>query len=457
MKLSFHGGARVVTGACHLLETADANILIDCGLFQGSRECEDANFEPFGFLPADIDAVIITHAHIDHIGRLPKLVREGFRGDIFSTAATRDLAEALLEDALHITERAAHDGRAAPASGGREREALYGAEDVRLAMAHWHALPYHETHTIKDIAFALNDAGHILGSAMVEVRVEGKRLLFTGDLGNIPSVLLPPPDGVVGVEYLIMESAYGTRTHEAPEERTLKLERAVEDAAARRGTLLIPAFATERTQDILFLLNEMAHQKRIPEMPIFIDSPLAIRITEVYERYPAAYKEEIRALFREHPNLFRARKLRFTPSVEESKAINNVMPPKVIIAGSGMMAGGRILHHARRYLSDPDSILLIAGYQAAGSLGRKLIEGGKTVRILGEEIAVRAEIRKINGFSAHADNPQLYAFVEAQRDTLKHVFVVQGEEEQAQGLAQQIADRLGVPAVAPIQGQVFEI
>ncbi|MFY9463033.1 MAG: MBL fold metallo-hydrolase [Candidatus Sungiibacteriota bacterium] len=455
MKLSFHGGAREVTGACHLLETSGAKILIDCGLFQGSRECEDANFEPFGFQPAQIDAVIITHAHIDHIGRLPKLAREGFRGIIFSTAATRDLAAALLEDALHIAERAVSKGDSR--HDGRGSDALYSAEDLRLTMAHWRGAPYHEAHTVKDIVFTLNNAGHILGSAMVEVRAEEKRLLFTGDLGNVPSVLLPPPDVVSGIEYLIMESAYGTRTHEAPEERTLRLERAVEDAAARRGTLLIPAFATERTQEILFLLNEMAHQKRIPEMPLFVDSPLAIRITEVYERYPLAYKEEIRTLLRAHPNLFRSKKLRFTPSVDESKAINDIPAPKVIIAGSGMMAGGRILHHARRYLSDPASILLITGYQAARSLGRKLIEGEKTIRIMGEEIAVRAEVRKINGFSAHADNPQLFAFAEAQRDTLKRVFTVQGEDVQAEGLAQQIADRLGVSAIAPMQGQSFEI
>ena len=457
MKISFHGGAREVTGACHLIETGDVKILIDCGLFQGSRECEDANFEPFRFSPADIDAVIITHAHIDHIGRLPKLVREGFRGTIFSTAATRELAAALLEDALHIAERAAHDSRAASASGGQEREALYRREDMEKTFSLWEDAAYRGAREIKGVGMTLYNAGHILGSAMVGIEAEGKKIFFTGDLGNIPSVLLPPPDAVQGAEYLIMESAYGTRTHEAPEERTLKLERAVEDAAARRGTLLIPAFATERTQDILFLLNEMAHQKRIPEMPIFVDSPLAIRITEAYERYPLEYKKEIRALLHQYPDLFRSKKLRFTPSVEESKAINDVPSPKVIIAGSGMMAGGRILHHARRYLPDAKSILLITGYQAVGSLGRRLIEREKTVRIMGEEIAVRTEIRKINGFSAHADNPQLFAFAEAQRGTLKQVFVVQGEESQSRGLAQQIADRLGIPAEAPVLHDEFAL
>lgn len=443
MRISFHGGAREVTGACHLLEAGGAKVLIDCGMFQGSRECEKENFEAFAFPPGEIDAVVVTHAHIDHIGRLPKLVREGFRGVIFSTAPTRELAAALLEDALHVAE---HEGRA-----------LYGAEDVERTQALWKDLAYHTTQVIRDVKFSLKDAGHILGSAMVEIEAEGKRILFTGDLGNIPSVLLPPPDAAEDIEYLIMESAYGMRTHEPPAERALKLERAVEDAAARRGTLLIPAFATERTQDILFLVNEMLHQKRIPEMPVFVDSPLGIRVTEVYERYPTYYKEDIRALLRAHPNLFRFKKLRFTQSVDESKGINDVSAPKVVIAGSGMMAGGRILHHSRRYLPDQNSILLITGYQAAGSLGRRLIEGEKTVRIMGEEIAVAAEIRKINGFSAHADNPQLYAFADAQRATLKKVFVVQGEEEQAQGLAQQIADRIGVVADAPMFGDEVEL
>ena len=443
MKISFHGGAREVTGACHLLEAGGAKILIDCGMFQGSRECEDKNFEAFAFSPSEIDAVIITHAHIDHIGRLPKLVHEGFRGTIFSTAPTRELASVLLEDALHVAER--------------EHGALYGVEDLARVRSLWKDMPYHMTRALRGITIMLKDAGHILGSAMVEVESEGRRICFTGDLGNIPSVLLPPPDMVDGIEYLIVESAYGTRVHEPPAERALKLERAVEDAAARRGTLLIPAFATERTQDVIFLLNEMLRQKRIPEIPVFVDSPLAIHVTEVYERYPAYYKEEIRALLRAHPDIFRFKKLRFTQSVDESKAINDVPPPKVVIAGSGMMAGGRILHHARRYLADPNSMLLITGYQAAGSLGRRLIEGEKTVRILGEEVAVRAEIRKINGFSAHADNPQLYAFVGEQRATLKKVFVVQGEEEQAQGLAQEIADRMGVAAVAPIHDEYFEI
>lgn len=443
MKLSFHGGAREVTGACYLLESGENKILIDCGLFQGSNECEELNFKPFAFKAAEIDAVLITHAHLDHIGRLPKLMREGFQGKVFSTVPTRDLAVLMLDDALTISER--------------QRKSLYDRSDLAETMARWEVVSYQEELAIGGVKIKFHGAGHILGSAMIEAEAEGKRLLFSGDLGNVPSALLPPPEIFRNLEYLVIESTYGSRTHEAAEERVLNLERAVEDATARGGVLMIPAFATERTQDILHLLNEMLLFKRIPEIPVYVDSPLAIRVTEVFEKYPQFYKEEIRELFQKHPHLFRFRKLRFTETVEESKAINNVPAPKVILAGSGMMAGGRILHHARRYLPDPKSILLIIGYQAAGSLGRRLVDGEKTVKILGEEVGVEAEIRKINGFSAHADNPQLFAFVEYNRDSLKRVFVVQGEEAQALHFSQEIKDRLGVPAEAPVLYEEFDL
>jgi len=443
MKLSFHGGAREVTGACYLVESGNAKLLVDCGLFQGSRECEELNFQPFQFDPSAVDALLVTHAHVDHVGRVPKLVRAGFSGAIYSTPATRELAELLLEDALHLAER--------------RNEEWYDSSDLQRAMALWKEVPYRRRIGVGDAAFQFRNAGHILGSAFAEVWAEGKHLLFTGDLGNIPSVLLPPPEVVRDAEYLIIESTYGNRSHEPPEERILKLERAAEDIAARRGVLVIPAFATERTQDILFLLNEMLHFKRIPEMPVFVDSPLAIRATAVYERHTEQYKDEIRSLYLAHPHLFQFKKLRFTQSVEESKQINEVPPPKIIIAGSGMMQGGRILHHLRRNLSDPHSILVVVGYQAGGSLGRRLLDGEKVVKILGEELSVAAEIRKINGFSAHADNPQLFSFVESARDALKRVFVVQGEEAQALHLAQEVKDRLGVQADAPMMHEHFEV
>ena len=443
MKLSFHGGAREVTGACYLLETSGAKILVDCGLFQGCDECADLNFEPFRFDPSSIDLVLVTHAHLDHVGRLPKLIKEGFSGKIYSTAPTRELAFLILEDALSLAKR--------------ENKELYSGRDLEKTFRQWEDVPYHKIIDFKDLKFKFSEAGHILGSSFIEIWAEGKHLLFTGDLGNTPSVLLRPPERFKDIEYLIIESTYGNRTHEPSEERVLGLERAMEEAAKNKGTLLIPAFATERTQDILFLLNEMLLYKRIPEMPVFVDSPLAIRVTGIFEKYTGEYKEEIRELFRGHPNLFKFKKLTFTASVEESKSINDIPPPKVIIAGSGMMHGGRVLHHARRYLPDPKSALLITGFQAAGSLGRRLLDGEKSVKLFGEDILVQAKIKKINGFSAHADNPQLYSFVESNRDFLKRVFVVQGEEPQALHFTQEIKDRLGVSAEAPMLYEEFSL
>ena len=433
----------MVTGANYLLETKKNKILVDCGMKQGDDDAKNSNFERFPYDISEISAIFVTHAHVDHIGRIPKLVRYGFGGAIYSTPPTKDMARHLLEDALSLSER--------------RGEELYSSKDIEDAFGRWRTVSYGEKISFGETEVRFHDAGHILGSALIEIFAEKKKFLFSGDLGNIPSVLLPPSEKVSGIEYLIVESAYGGRAHEMPEERVLKLERAVEDIASRRGTLLIPAFATERTQDILYILNNMVHFKRIPEMPVFVDSPLASRITSVYEAYPAYYKEEIQKLYLEHPKLFKFSKLQFTESVEESKAINDVLPPKVIIAGSGMMQGGRILHHARRYLKDKNSILLVVGYQTAGSLGRRLLDGAKEIKIFKEEVSVAAEIRKINGFSAHADNPQLYAFVAANRDTLKRVFVVQGEQSQALHFMQEIRDRLGIQADAPMLGDEFEI
>ncbi len=443
MKLSFHGGVREVTGSCYLLQTEQINILVDCGMFQGADDTSDVNFDDFAFDPGNVQALFVTHAHLDHIGRIPRLVQKGFKGKIISTAATRDLARLILEDALSLARR-------------EDRE-LFDEKDIEHAFSLWEAAPYYEKKEIGDIAYQLDRSGHILGSSFIELWVEGKHVLFTGDFGNVPSTLLPPPDLVSGLDYLVIESTYGNRTHEQIAERELKFERALEDAASHGGTLMIPAFATERTQDILYLLNELLHFKRIPDVPVFVDAPLATRITEVYEQYGGEYREEIRELMVRHPNLFRFKRLKFTESVDDSKAINDVPSPKVIIAGSGMMTGGRILHHARRYLQDPKSMLLIIGYQSPASLGKRLLDGAQTVRIFGDEIPVKAEIRQIDGFSAHADAPQLYSFVEQTRDTLMRVFVVHCEEEQAAPLAHEIRDRLGVQSDVHVLHEEVEI
>ncbi len=436
ISIEFHGGAEEVTGACYLLATPQTKILIDCGLFQGSRAMEKKNHEDFKFNPKEIDAVFITHSHIDHIGRLPKLVKDGFTGQIFSTRPTKELATLMLEDALHFM---------------KDPEiALYTKEDIEKTLSMWHSLAYYNPKKLGDIELVFRNAGHILGSAMIEVSVGGKKILFTGDFGNVPSVLLPPPDPLPdGIDYLIIESTYGDKTHQNMDGRSLQLERAIEDIVTRGGMLMIPAFATERTQDILYELNDMVTHKRVPDVPVFVDSPLAIKITEVFRKHPTLYNADVQETMKSDPHVFDFKGLRFTESVDESKAINDVHPPKVILAGSGMSSGGRIVHHEVRYLKDEKSIMLIVGFQSGGSIGRQLIDGVPEVTLLGETVPVRAEIRKISGYSAHADGPQLFEFIKQGKDSLKTVFIVQGEENAAGRLAQDIRDKLGITAKIP--------
>lgn len=443
ISLSFWGGAREVTGACYLLEAAGRKILVDCGMFQGCEDCDFRNHQPFPFDPSELDAVVITHAHVDHIGRLPKLSRQGFRGPIYATPPTRDLAAVLLEDAMNFFKRGAGE--------------LWSDADRIAVLQQVRAIGYREPVDVGGVTLELREASHILGSAFVRLAVGERVVVFSGDVGNDPSVLLPPRASIPEANILVVESTYGNKTHEHAADRRLLLERAIEDAAARKGVLMMPVFATERVQEILFEVNEMLQFKRVPEMPVFVDSPLAIRATAVFTKYPTYYREEVQRLIGEHPHLFEFRNLKFTDRVEASKAINDVPPPKVILAGSGMSTGGRILHHEKRYLPDPHSILLVTGYQAAGSLGRRLLDRARTVKIHDETVAVRAEVRTIDGYSAHADEVELTAFVDEMRDSLERVFVVQGEPASALGFQQHIQDHLGIPALAPVYGERFEL
>ncbi len=444
ISLTFYGGAREVTGSCYLLEAHGKKILIDCGMFQGCEDCDVRNHLPFPFKASEVDLAIITHAHVDHIGRLPKLFREGFRGTVFATPPTKDLVEPLLNDALSFFK---------PGPGE-----LYNASDIHGILGLFTPVEYGKTVEIApDISFKLLNSGHILGAAFVRLDIGGKIFVFSGDVGNAPSILIPSRVSIPEANILIVESAYGNRLHKHVEDRTLMLERAIEDVAARKGALMLPVFATERAQEILYEINEMFEFKRVPSIPVFVDSPLAIKITNVFSRYTSYYRDDVQALTKKHPHLFEFKNLKFTPSVEESKAINNVPQPKVILAGSGMSSGGRILHHEKRYLPDPKSMLLMTGYQAAGSLGRRLLDKKSEVFIHGEAVNVHAEIRVIDGYSAHADEAELYQFVDEMRDNLERVFVVQGEPDAALGFQQTIRDNLGIPAVAPVYGERFEL
>ncbi|MBI2591755.1 MAG: MBL fold metallo-hydrolase [Candidatus Brennerbacteria bacterium] len=448
MKLIFYGGAKIVTGANYFLESNGFKILIDCGLQQGSNYSERQNFEPFPYNPADISAVFVTHAHIDHTGRLPKLYKDGFRGKVYSTFPTKDFSRLLLEDSEHILRQEAERFHKPP---------LYSLNDVNGLINVWEGVEYHKKIKIGPFEITFYDAGHILGSAFILVEAEGKKIVFSGDLGNSPPPIIRPTEQLENADYAVMESTYGGRLHEPPAERKEALEDAIEDTVKAGGVLLIPAFAMERTQHLLFELNDLVEHGRIPKAPVFIDSPLAIKLTDVYQKYVKYWNEEAVKQTHSGDELFKFPGLKKTLTTEESKSINNVPPPKIIIAGSGMSHGGRILHHERRYFPDPKSVILIIGYQAVGSLGRQILDGAKTVKMFGEEIPVRCRVKAIGGYSAHADQKGLLWWLNPMRLNLKKVFLVQGEDDQIIPLAQKIKDELAVEAVAPSPNDEFII
>lgn len=459
MKITFYGGAKRVTGSNYLLEsTPDKNskqttrILIDCGLFQGgSFGSEKQNFEPFPYDPKTIDAVLITHAHIDHTGRLPILYKAGFKGEIFSTQPTKDFSEQLLIDSEHIVNKEAIE---------KGKAALFTLDDVNSVLKLWKKKSYREKFKIKDFEVEFMDAGHILGSSFIIISNNGEKIAFSGDLGNMPAPLVKDTEKLPEVNYAVIESTYGNRIHEAPEKRKDVLEDIIEDTVKTKGTLLIPAFAMERTQELLYELNELVEHGRIPPVPIFIDSPLAIRLTSVYKKYsenPEYIDQEAITLLKQGDAIFDFPRLKLTLTTEQSKEINNVQPPKVIIAGSGMSHGGRILHHEERYLSDPNSMILFIGYQMRGSLGRRILDNEKTVKIFGKTIQVNCRIRQISGYSAHADQPLLLNWLNNSRKTLKKVFIVQGEEDEMKPFSRLIMDELAVETAIPNEGESFDL
>lgn len=455
-KLTFFGGVETVTGANFLLDAYGVKILIDCGLVQGNKNAENLNRSPFAYNPAEIDFLLITHSHIDHIGRIPKLVKEGFKGQILSTPETRELAEFLLEDTVKILENEARQEGILP---------LYEQADLPPVFSLWNTIPYHTKKDLtpssgqsNDLSVYFKDAGHILGSAIIEITGKNKKIAFTGDLGNSPSLLLKNTEEVTDVNYLIMESVYGDRNHEPKEERQRKFHQVIEDTIKYKRTLIIPAFSLERTQMMIYELNEIFENTK-NRIPVFIDSPLAIKITGVYAKYTEDFNEKVRADIKSGDDIFNFPGLKFIVQGGESKMIEKMPNPKIIIAGSGMSVGGRVILHEKHYISNPNAEILFVGYQAAGSLGRQLQDGAKRVTIFGEEKEVRAKIDSISGYSSHKDSDHLLEFVAkaSESEKLQKVFCVMGEPKSSMFLVQKIRDNLGVDAVYPEFQQEVEV
>jgi metallo-beta-lactamase family protein len=452
-KITFAGGAQMPTGSNFLVEFGGKKILIDCGLVQGEKYSLPINSEPFAYDPTTIDALFITHAHLDHVGRIPQLVRAGYRGPIISTEPTREMAELVMLDSLGVLGKEASQTGVAP---------LYEEKDVFESMHLWATtLRYEESFAFatddETATIILHDAGHILGSAIVEIAYKGKKIAFTGDLGNTPSPLMNDTYTLKDIDYLVMESVYGDRNHKDKDRRIEIFKEAVTSTVAKGGTVLIPAFSIERTQEILLAFNELVEHKQIPEIPVYLNSPLGINITKVYKKYESWFNQNIQGEIRKGEDIFNFKGLIQTPTPEESKAINGDTRPKVIIAGSGMSNGGRILYHEEKYLPDPNSTIIIAGYQSVGTIGRKIVDEEKEVIIHGHIVPLRARVVNIHGFSAHKDSENLVRFVESTKESLKKVIVVLGEPKSAFFLGQRIHEEYDVPVVVPERGDVIEL
>ncbi len=442
--ITFHGGAGSVTGANFLLDTGTKKILVDCGTVANEFMCDMTNFEPFAYDPHSIDALIVTHAHADHIGKIPKLVRDGYRGPIYSTGATRDIAALMFDDALGIMNDEAEKHGC---------DVLYEKEDSDRAVEQWKAFSYHEPFSIGDVQVEFLDAGHILGSALIKFTRGGRTIIFTGDLGNTPEPLLRDTESPEGAHYLLMESVYGDRTHEARDSRTSQLRDAIEDTRKKGGVLLIPSFSVERTQVLLYEINAMVEAGTMQPIPIYLDSPLASRVTPVFRAYSEYFNAEASERIAKGDDLFAFPGLKIVKNKNESEAIHREANPKVIIAGAGMSAGGRIRSHEREYLGDKKTTVLFVGFQAPGTLGRRLQDGAPSITVDGQNIKVNAQISSLTGYSGHADREQLLNFVENAGDTLEKVFVTMGETKASLFLAQRIKDFLGIEALVPKKGE----
>lgn len=455
MNITCHGAARVVTGSCHQVQLEKTNFLIDCGMFQGGKDLNRLNYEGFRFNPRDIDFVIVTHGHIDHCGMLPALVKNGFQGEIYATPATVDLLPIMLGDAAFIQEKdTEHENRRRERMGQKPREPLYTTEDADRITPMLREIPYGESMKIsEEVTIRFRDAGHIIGSAIVELFLmenkEETKVVFSGDLGQWDVPIIEDPSFIWNADYVFMETTYGDRIHEKRKPRKEMLFEQIISTYKRGGKLLIPSFALERTQELLYLLSEMKTERAdFPDINIYLDSPLAIKVTKVFRDHPELYDEEARS---RSDKPFDFPGLICTTTAAESMKINASDDPAIVIAGSGMCTAGRIRHHLKHGLWDPKNTVLFVGYQAPGTLGRILLDGATEVRMMGLTLAVKAEIARIGSFSAHADKNDLIRWIEAFREKPKKVFLVHGEGKISDSFAELLRDK-GFNAVVPRRG-----
>ena len=458
MKLKFLGGARTVTGSCFYMECNNLKFLVECGMYQG-EDAEEINKAAFDFNPEEIDYVFVTHAHLDHSGMLPRIVKEGFKGRIITTSATKDLLEIMLYDSAHIQESDTEWlTRKALRAGNPPVIPLYTTEDVRNVMPLIDIKKYGEIfHIGNGIKYRFLDAGHILGSGTLELWFQDspkeKKIVFSGDIGKKGNPIVKDPLNPVEADFIVMESTYGNRLHKPLKESIDELVDAVKTTIKRGGNVYIPSFAVGRAQDLLYILNNLLRKKRLYNINVYLDSPLAQEATKIYLSHPECFDEDAKKLFttKDHNDSI---KLHFVQSAQESMALNKIKSGIIVIAGSGMCEGGRIGHHLKHNLWRSECSVIFVGFQGKGTLGRKIVDGAKTVHILGEEIAVKASIYTINGFSAHADQAELIEWISFFKDS-PEVFIVHGEEEVSMVFSSLVNERFGFKTYVPEKGEMF--